>query len=50
VALPALLLGNWLGHRLLPRFSPVTFRRLVLTLLVLSASTSLIDGLVHTFG
>lgn len=48
--LPALVLGHWLGHRLLPRFSAETFRRFVLALLVISASTSLIDGLVRSFG
>ncbi|MDG2304924.1 MAG: sulfite exporter TauE/SafE family protein [Candidatus Binatia bacterium] len=49
-AFPALLVGHWIGHRLLPRFSPETFRRFVLALLVVSASTSLIDGLLRTFG
>lgn len=48
--LPALLVGYWLGHRLLPRFSAETFRRFVLALLVLSASTSLLDSLVRSLG
>lgn len=49
-ALPGLVLGHWLGHLLWPRFSPQTFRRFVLGLLVVSASVSLFDGLVRTFG
>lgn len=49
-AFPALLVGHWGGHRILPLFSPETFRRFVLALLVVSASTSLIDGLVRSFG
>ena len=44
-ALPALLAGNLLGHLLLPRVGPSAFRRLVLGLLVVSASLSLLEGL-----
>lgn len=50
LAFPALLVGHWGGHRILPLFSPETFRRFVLALLVVSASTSLIDGLARSFG
>lgn len=50
LAFPALILGHWLGYLILPRFSPETFRRFVLALLVVSSSTSLLDGLVRSFG
>jgi hypothetical protein len=50
LGLPALFVGHWLGRRLLPRFGPTTFRRFVLFLLVASASTALVDGLLRTFG
>ena len=50
LGLPALFLGHWLGLQLLPRFRPETFRRFVLLLLVVSASTSIVDGLVRSFG
>ncbi len=49
-ALPALLLGNWLGHQILPRFRPVTFHRFVLLLLVLSAGISLVEALFRVLG
>lgn len=50
LGLPALLLGHWVGLRILPRFAPETFRRFVLLLLLVSASTSLVDGLLRRFG
>ncbi len=50
IAFPALLVGHWLGGRLLPRFSPETFRRFVLALLVISSSTSLVDGVMRWLG
>ncbi len=43
--LPAALMGTWSGQRLTRRFSPVTFRRIVLVLLICTGIVGLIAAL-----
>ncbi len=50
VALPMLLAGNWLGHRLVPRLDPASFRVLVLLLLGLSSTAVAVDAVLRLVG
>jgi uncharacterized membrane protein YfcA len=47
VCLPGVLAGNWTGHRLLGRVSDVTFRRLVLALLIVTALSAIATSIVR---
>ncbi len=44
---PAVLAGNWLGHLLLGRLSEASFRRLVLTLVSVTALTAIASSLAR---
>lgn len=50
VTLPCVLVGNWLGHRLLARVDPRLFRRLVLALLVLTGLSAAAAALPRVLG
>jgi uncharacterized membrane protein YfcA len=45
--LPASVIGTWLGHRALHRFTPAEFNRIVLLLLMTTGVVGLIVALTH---
>lgn len=45
IALPAVVLGWWLGNRIFTRVNPITFRRIVLVGLVASSGAALVRAL-----
>jgi uncharacterized membrane protein YfcA len=45
--LPAVLAGNWIGHRLLGRLSDTTFSRVVLALLIVTALSAIITSIIR---
>ena len=48
--LPAAAVGTILGQRLLPRFTPSQFTRLVLLLLLVTGSAGVVSALYHLLG